>query len=377
MTTTAHSTESQAHLDRVRRMVRDLFERTPSFKALPEPDRHRIAGDAVKVLRYLSDPSAGQAELGPVARSLADTPDFAKNAPAAPSGDSGVKQFLDATSGGGGGGGGQQQGFGPAAQAAPGVMQGLVNTVDFPKFVSGLIEGVFTSIVNSSIKQMHEFGKFLEGVVKSVEDFAQDHTTPDQARNYLQNKFPGSFKMDNGKLALDDTGDKPPPDFQAALGMKEKPDLESEDGEQKLVLAAQLKMARMRQQELSTLVLMGINRIVVTEGSIEASVLFDVSAKSTATKASDSTSDYSDSLSSAEHQQQGGGWFSDPDMTRDDTRNTVSTQHTHFEGKTSDEINAHAKLTGKVTVHFKSETFPLEKLASAAEVGNITEKSKR
>jgi hypothetical protein len=102
-----------------------------------------------------------------------------------------------------------------------------------------------------------------------------------------------------------------------------------------------------------------------------------VTAKDSSSRTADNSKDFSDSMRNKQHQQEGGGWFSDPDKTSDDTRTTVSTQHTHVEGKTSDEINAHAKLTGSVTVKFKSETFPLERLASSAEVANINDKSKR
>jgi len=349
MTTTEVSDhQARARLDALRRHLRGALEGTPSFTALPEKDRHAIATNAVKVLHYLSDPAAGQPDLAPVAKVLEEE---------------------------------KKPDFGPAAQAAPGVMKGLVNTVDFPQFVAGLIDGVFTSIVNSSIRQMHEFGRFLEGVVKSVEDFAQDHIQPAQARQYLQSKFPGALNMESGRLVSADSGDQPAPDFQAALGMTDKPDLDSEEGEQKLVLAAQLKLARMRQQELSQLVLMGINRIVVTEGEIKASVMFDVTSKDTAEHNDQSDRDYSDNDQSKRktHYHEGGGWGSDPSYTADTerVRTTISTQHTHTDNKTTDEINAHAKLTGSVTVKFKSETFPLGRLASSAEVADINSKSKR
>jgi hypothetical protein len=126
---------------------------------------------------------------------------------------------------------------------------------------------------------------------------------------------------------------------------------------------------------------MGINRIVVTEGEIKASVLFDVTAKDTAEHTGQRDSDFSDNdqRKRKSHYEEGGGWGSDSGYTADtdNVRTTISTQHTHVENKTSDEINAHAKLTGSVTVKFKSETFPLERLASSAEVADINNKSKR
>src|SRR5262249_38351663 len=124
-------------------------------------------------------------------------------------------------------------------------------------------------------------------------------------------------------------------------------------------------------------VLMGINRIVVTEGEIKASVLFDVTAHDKVDNTTEHDRDRTDTSNYQEKTQQGGGWFSDPDRTTQTVNTSVSTQHTHLENKSSEEIKAHANLSGSVLVRFKSETFPLEGLASSADVANTPEKSKR
>ena len=67
------------------------------------------------------------------------------------------------------------------------------------------------------------------------------------------------------------------PDFFNDLGLSEPVDsLDTNVVEQQLVPAARKKLAMDRQQVLLSLVLMGINRLVVSDGSIKASVVFQL-----------------------------------------------------------------------------------------------------
>src|SRR6185369_3300835 len=85
---------------------------------------------------------------------------------------------------------------------------------------------------------------------------------------------------------------------------KEPPDVSDEEGEKQLVQAARLQMAKQRQQQLSTMVLMGINRIVVTDGLINAKVMIDIKTKDTTASSFDNTH------AEAAQSSSGGGWFS-------------------------------------------------------------------
>jgi hypothetical protein len=55
----------------------------------------------------------------------------------------------------------------------------------------------------------------------------------------------------------------------------------------------------------------------------------------------------------------------------------VASASSGLEEKSEAHMDAKAKLTGFVQVKFKSETFPLEKLASATELAAVQENSKR
>jgi len=111
----------------------------------------------------------------------------------------------------------------------------LVQLVDFPEFVAGLIEGVFRAVVTSSIDQMKAYAELVASLSKSLERFRDENISDKQARDFLTEHCRDCFKV------------KPP-----------KP------------LAPKKRPATNRQQLLATMVMMGINRIVVTDGKIHA-----------------------------------------------------------------------------------------------------------
>jgi hypothetical protein len=111
----------------------------------------------------------------------------------------------------------------------------LIERVDFPAFVASLIKGVFHAIVDSSIQQMKAYGKLVADVAGSLNKFRDQNLSDNQARNYLSSRFPQFFRGTRGRK-------------------KRIP----------------LRLATKRQQLLATMLLMGINRIVVTDGKIRA-----------------------------------------------------------------------------------------------------------
>lgn len=58
----------------------------------------------------------------------------------------------------------------PAVRDAAARAVELVAEVDFPDFVSGLIEGTFHAIVDASIEQMRAYAELVKGVVASVDE---------------------------------------------------------------------------------------------------------------------------------------------------------------------------------------------------------------
>jgi hypothetical protein len=349
---------------RLRRLVRDTLEGAPSFKALAVEDQRKLARNLTRVVDYLEDPQAG---LGPevasaaraVDRGLAQDPsDAARQRVAA-----GEKLV------------GQEFKAGAVTQGADTFSKGVeTTTVDFVKFVSGLIEGVFTSIVNSSIKQMMAFASFLENVVKSVDEFTSQNVTQNQARDALVNKYPNALKLDGldsgapQVVMKDDIDDKLKPNFKADLGVDAS--FDDEGGEEAVVQAMRLQMGRQRQHLLSQILLMGINRIVVTEGEIKASVLFQVDATDTANRTN--TAAMHDAQTRTDQSSSGSFWGTDSSSSVNTRVSTVDASSTDV---STGKAELHSKLSGSVSVKFKSDVFPLERFATDDQKSAVQNKS--
>jgi hypothetical protein len=379
-------------LPTIRRRVRTLLEATPSFASLGASERKKLATSMVQVLAFMTDPAAGTPRLTGVALREAAAPRLVAL-------EDNARQQQDVQ--GTGARDALQQRLankptqvgnemqGNVAGKTGDIMKNMVASVDFPKFVSGLIEGVFTSIVNSSIKQMQAFGEYLKAVAMTLKDFAAENSNIDEGRDYLASKNPNALMVANeqGKKRLrkkPTASDDDLPDFKALLGMTDEVDLDDDESEAKIAESAQLQLARMRQQQLSTMVLMGINRIVVTEGEIKATVTFDVSAMETAhddTQASsDDTQTHYDAASQYSYQRNRSFWGtsgSGSGQSSSAVNTRVSTAHAQANDTSDARIESKAKLTGFVQVKFKSETFPLEKLASPNEMAAVQDRSQR
>jgi hypothetical protein len=109
-----------------------------------------------------------------------------------------------------------------------------VQQIDFPEFVSGLINGVFRAIVTYSIDQMKAYAELVKTISKSLDEFSDANISDQQARSFLEDQCRDCFRHQRGKPL------------------------------------AKRKPATSRQQLLATMVMMGINRIVVTDGKISA-----------------------------------------------------------------------------------------------------------
>lgn len=146
--------------------------------------------------------------------------------------------------------------------------------VGFTAFVKSLVTGVYEAIVHSSIEQMEAYAKLVEAVTGPVAGFANTNITDNQAGDYLASLFPTMVSSSSG-------GFEPLPGQEAPDISKEFPklagsDLSDRNAAKALVLAAKLRLAEQRQQLLATMVLMGINRIVVTNGRINASMSISI-----------------------------------------------------------------------------------------------------
>jgi len=374
---------SQDALEAVRPQVRDTLMAIPSFGEISEPERRELAANMVKVLSYIADPNAVVSEAtttlpaappsGAIARAQVEDPVTA------------TKRQLSQNPG--------QVGKGFQAGAVrEGVDQfgALVQKVDFPKFVGGLIQNVFQAIVESSIEQMRAYGELIANVAKTVDQFMADNITQGAGRDYLAQRFPDDLGVDVKSGSDSFEGDGTTPSAAAAptavlvpkgddpavslakisAEMNINPpitDLSDANAEQRLVTAARLQMAKSRQQLLSSMVMLGINRIVITDGSINAKVVFDMRASDTAKR------NYTASMYDRETQRHKesinasyGSWFTpvSVDASAENEQTHVATVGSAVDDTSESKAEVKAKLSGDVRVNFKSDYLPLEKMAT-------------
>jgi hypothetical protein len=381
---TSHQVLDGATLDAVRPEVRKLLEQAPGFVGLPANQQREIAQTMVHVAAFMANPHG-------LAREEFSNPQLAKElgAPAAPSATSepaahalasGVDDASKKAS--------SKVGVFAGADFKAGALQqgtqefkNLVGSVDFPSFVGGLIQNVFQAIVTASIQQMEAYGKLLKAVAQTVDQFAQDNITLNNARDWLADKYPDILNIETG--GDDSAGPRLTvrgEDQDAALKrinqeqqlLKPITDLSDPEQEARLVSAARLQMARMRQQMLSSMVLLGINRIVVTDGLINAKVVFDFKANDQAQRAA-RASLYDAQSSMNSNTSAGGvnfGWGAAGTVNVNEQRH-VTTVASSVDETSESKAELKAKLTGEVRVNFKSDYFPMEKLASPGMIASI------
>jgi len=400
-----HSAASHEAVDSTRHAVRDLLGRSQAFNALDEGKRRALANDLVQIGSYLAEPDGVRVspsqQAGPV-KALAER---------------GVQSRRT----------NQQQGDGEftaqGAREGAAVAGALLEAVNFPEFVSGLIDGVFHSIVTSSIEQMEAYAKLVADVSKSINQFRDDNTTQNQGRDHLVDNYPDVFELsvDTGEFGGDfgnfdetesegEQASQPGPRVTLREGVDERAaverlnqDLPLEQPitrlddklvEAVLVPAARTQLATSRQQLLATTIMMGINRIVVTDGRIAAKVMYDFRARDNMKyRQSAQKFDYGDQNITTQSgnreveagtSYQGGSRTSDGSYqggrrdanfySKGDYKNTsqpvlklASASQTSVDAS----LETKASLSGMVEVNFKSDYLPLEKLANPESIAAI------
>lgn len=342
--------------ENVRKEVRALLARSAAFRSLPPEQQQKLAADMEKVSGFLAKDSSWLA--APRAAALEEKKPDAVDA---------LKQRL-AT-------GPEQVGKGFVAGAireGTAAFTDLVQKVDFAKFVGGLVHNVFQAVVDASIQQMQAYGELLAATAKTVDQFASENISDAQARDHIASRFPDAVDVDtSGDVArLRPKEDAASVDVGAAFGV-EGADLSDPEGEQKVIAAARLQLASQRQHLLATMVLLGINRIVVTDGHINAKVVFDMRATDSAT--AQNKAQMNDEQKT--HAQSSSGWLTNLVGGYD-----VGTSHETTVGSAVDErsdsrAQLKAQLSGDVRLAFKSETFPLERMVDVIGMQDLQHKA--
>jgi hypothetical protein len=363
-TPSPHGVQASPAIQRlVHSQVQALLESSPAYYDLPPDQQRQIGRDLEKIAAYTA---ALVQDDWAMSKQLGQTP-MLKHTIVGPAlgGRSNGRRAPLARAAAGAPSPPSADEFSPrAASQVARITRETLNAIAFPTFVADLIKGTFQAIVNASIQQMEAYGNLLANVAKTVDQFMSDNITDNQARDYLASSYPGHFRIEATDQAATvklrpGADELAKPDFKADLGLTDDVDLSDEAAEQTLVPAARRKLAQSRHQLLSTMVLMGINRIVITSGRIRAQMGFRIDTKDTGQAQSASQFDFRNETSTGA----GGGlagFFGGPSFESKTTVAYVSST----KKDSNDELSVDANLTGEVDLKFKSDYFPLERFAN-------------
>jgi hypothetical protein len=245
------------------------------------------------------------------------------------------------------------------------VARATLSAINFPDFVASLIQGTFQAIVDASIQQMEAYAELLKNVASSVDRFMGDNVTDGLARDHLADQYSNLFDRDidggSPHLTVKPDADEALPSFFQDLGFTSPSDIDDNSIDEVIVPATRRNLAETRQQTLATMVLMGINRVVVDDGEILAKLQFHIDASETTGIKFDQTKTTTGNMAGRAGRSQ----FS---------ANGLMVNTTSLNAQS--DINVRADLTGQVKVRFRSETFPLERFADSAAIQLINNNAK-
>lgn len=229
-------------------------------------------------------------------------------------------------------------------------MGDFVDKVDFPAFVTDLLKGVFDANLEVTQKQMTQYGELLKQASKDISHFINqiDDTAAfrylvDNNSNEFGLSFP-SFEEEGKAVILTD---------------KEGNAVDTEDSKIKgMIMNSKIAMAKENRAMLREMLMMGLQRLVVEEGEVEASVLFQINSKSNIARGEQGRMNRE--MASKQYDFGFNPLFvgaSKGVTERKETQISVAS----LNSTQQDEMSA--KLAGKVRIKFKSDYFKLDNFA--------------
>lgn len=251
------------------------------------------------------------------------------------------------------------KGYDPAFGKDTQAFNELVDSVDFPQFVADLLKAVFDANMKVMKTQTDSYIKLMKEATKSTADFIKKikddesfaklaETRSDQYNVISEKQSDGSSKL----VLTNPEGEKQ----------------DVEDNEVKRhILEAKINMAKEHRAALREVLLMGVTRLVVEKGEIEAGVEFSVKAS----RESKAHHDDQNINTVGVNLEYGGGImgaiFGGPSGSVNMTNTNI--QVNTSDKKATDDLSA--VLKGKVNIKFKTDYFKLDNFANMYADGGI------
>lgn len=319
----------------LRRGVRRLLDDTPAYRDAPAELRRRLANKMVRASMLAADVVGEEHGL---TRSIQTRSPATAEAQA-------------------------EGGFTPGAvNSAAAAFKATREAIDFPNYVASLINGVFQAITGSTLHQLERYADLLDNVSASAESFTSSNVSDADVARWAAGKFPFLSRDPDGLLAVregEDLGQKRAvlkdalEATDAEVGTVDEGDLEGT-----LLPLCRRKMGRDRQAILGTMVQLGLQRVVVDEGRLHASMDMRVDARSIAEQASQDRTEVGVSTDVSANVGVG-VWGASARVSAN-----FSKVHAEQEAKKED-IAIRAGLRSSVDLAFRTEQIPLDRMASA------------
>jgi hypothetical protein len=250
------------------------------------------------------------------------------------------------------------KGYDPGMDKSVDAFEGLVESVNFPKFVADLLKAVFDANISVMKQQTDSYIKLMKEATKGVADFVKK-VKDDDTFSYLAESKPDMYNI---SMEKDENGNN-----KLSLTSPQGEKLDVEDNEVKVkIMDAKIAMAKEHRAALREVILMGVTRLVVEKGIIEAGVDFEVTAKRKSDKANSNTNINNFSTEGS----YGGGLssvFGGPSVSVTETNTNINVSTSNK----SAEDNLTAKLHGKVNIQFKTDYFKLDNFAQMYADGGV------
>ncbi len=304
----------QPYLDQARATAREVLAQSNMFKAMSLTEQQELYSTLVK-----EETDKAKKRAGVVSQSMAT--------------DSGKEMGY--------------KGYDPSFGQDTKSFNELVDSVDFPQFVGDLLKAVFNANLRVMKEQTDSYIKLMKEATKSSADFVKG-VKDDESFLKLAESKQGQYSVTSERQAdgsnkivlADPSGEKVDPEDAAV---------------KKDILEAKLMMAKEHRAALREVLLMGVTRLVVEKGEIEASVDFSV----TANRKSDAHHDDQNINVTSANADYGGG---------------ISTTNTNIQVNTSNKSatdTLSANLHGKVNIKFKTDYFKLDNFANMYADGGV------
>jgi hypothetical protein len=250
------------------------------------------------------------------------------------------------------------KGYDPGFQGDTKAFNELVDSVDFPKFVGDLLKAVFDANLRVMKEQTDSYIKLMKEATKSTADFIKKVKDEESFAKLAESR---------GDKYNVTTEKSPDGGTKLALTNPEGDKVDPEDAEVKRhILEAKINMAKEHRAALREVLLMGVTRLVVEKGEIEAGVEFSVKA----TRASTAHHDDQNINTVTVNQQYDsplGGLFGGPSGSMEMTNTNI--QVNTSDKKATDDLSA--TLKGKVNIKFKTDYFKLDNFANMYADGGV------